>query len=262
MRKRPYTSLWALLAAAFAVMFGLSCLDTAPTMFGHTLRSTDMARTLFPEPQALPADTMASAPCDTLPAPAAQTDTTAQTILLIGDSMLDGLSPRLAAYAAANGHTLYTVVWYSSSTAAWGKRKLLADYIRRLKPTFIFICLGANELSIKDIATRRRNLAREIVAEADTIPYLWIGPPNWKEDTGINSLISSVTAQGCYFRSEGMSFERRKDGAHPTAASAALWMDSVVRWMPLHHPHPIRLDLPSAPSGRPRRIFLHQPSEI
>ena len=43
-----------------------------------------------------------------------------QTILFIGDSMVEGLSRRLGDYSAENGHTLYTVIWYSSSTERWG----------------------------------------------------------------------------------------------------------------------------------------------
>ncbi len=38
-------------------------------------------------------------------------DTASQNILIIGDSMLEGINPRLAAYAKENGHTLNSVIW-------------------------------------------------------------------------------------------------------------------------------------------------------
>ena len=61
--------------------------------------------------------------------------------------MLEGLSPRMAAYADANGHTLYSVIWYSSTSEVWGESTKLQEYIKEFKPTYEFISLGANELS-------------------------------------------------------------------------------------------------------------------
>lgn len=68
---------------------------------------------------------------------AVKTDTLPKTILFIGDSMLEGLSPRLAAYASANGHTLYSVIWYSSTSEIWGRSGRLASYVQRLHPDYI-----------------------------------------------------------------------------------------------------------------------------
>ena len=100
-----------------------------------------------------------------------------------------------------------------------------------------------------------------MVQEIGSTPFLWIGPPNWKPDTGINDLIAANVPQGSFFLSDGMHFERSKDGAHPTRSSAIEWMDSVVRWMPAHSNHPIRLDLPAERTARPLKIFVHQPNE-
>ena len=61
----------------------------------------------------------------------------------------------------------------------------------------------------------------------DTLP-LWIGPPNWKDDTGINDLILHYTGSKRYFPSKDLSYERTKDGAHPKKASAFKWMDSIA----------------------------------
>ena len=58
-----------------------------------------------------------------------------------------------------------------------------------------------------------------------------------------------------------MHFDRTKDGAHPTRSSAAEWLDSVARWMPLHAAHPIRMANPGDVKGKPKRIFVHQPDE-
>ena len=270
--KRHYISLWLLLLVAFGIFAAASAFDM-PTIGGHQLRSSDIYATLtaerpaaaYPDVSAGATDSIVVVPdtivtdVDIFPMPC---DTTAQTIMLIGDSMLEGLGPRLAAYAEHNGHTLYTVMWYSSTSEAWGKSDKLRSYIDRLHPTYIVICLGANELIVSDIERKREKYVRQILADIDTIPYLWIGPPNWRKDTGINSLIDKHTPRGAFFLSDGMTFERSKDGAHPTRKSAAAWMDSVVRWMPANARHPIRLDVPEKATGRAKRIFVHQPSEI
>lgn len=260
--KKHYVALWALLAVAF-VFFLILPFAGMPTVFGHTFKSAGIAEAITAENHSggnVVPDTVRndSVPQQNFPVPC---DTTSQTILFIGDSMLEGLGPRMAAYAEKNGHTLYNVIWYSSTSERWGSSDKLRSYIQRLNPSFVFICLGANELFVPDIKNRRLQYVRNIVADIDTLPYLWIGPPNWKPDTGINDLIASNTREGGFFLSDGMHFDRSKDGAHPTRSSAAAWMDSVARWMPQHSFHPIRMERPEKDEGRPKRVFVHQPNE-
>lgn len=260
--EKHHFRLWLLLAVAFVFFAAMSAIDM-PDISGYTPRQADFSGlTRRAEAACSPS---ATTTCDSteaeqsaIPAPV---DSTAQTILFIGDSMLEGLSPRLAAYAEHNGHTLYSVIWYSSTSQVWGRSDKLRHYIDTLHPTYIFVSLGANELFVSDIINKRRGYVQKIIADIDTIPYVWIGPPNWKPDTGINELIAQESAEGTFFLSDGMHFERSKDGAHPTRTSAAQWLDSVARWMPEHCAHPILMDTPQAASGRPRRIFVHQPNE-
>ncbi len=265
--KRNYLGLWSLLAVAFVFFTVLSSFDSIEVA-GHSFKSSGIHSAIF-APRDSGEDTLhvssgldeeCSLPLER-PSIPAEVDTAAQTILFIGDSMLEGLSKRLAAYCEANGHKLYTVIWYSSTSERWGKSDRLRDYIRRIKPTFVFVCLGANELFVSRIEEKRSQYVANIISDIGNIPYVWIGPPNWKPDTGINRLVASKAAEGCFFLSDGMSFDRKKDGAHPTSASAALWMDSVVRWMPLHAAHPIRLSVPAVQSGSATRVFVHQPDE-
>lgn len=267
---KSYISLWLLLAAAFA-LFAVTSAFRIPEIGGYAPKSSGIYDALFAGRG--DARTMRESdgdrpetPADTAVLPVraqfpVACDTAAQTILLAGDSMLEGLGPRLAAYAEENGHTLYTVIWYSSTTETWGKSVRLRQYIERLKPSYIILSLGSNELNVRDIVEKREKYVRNILADIDTLPYLWIGPPNWKADTGINDLIGANTPQGAFFRSEGMSFERSGDGAHPTRSSAAAWADSIVRWMPQHSLHPIRMELPQKTSGKAARIFIHAPDD-
>jgi lysophospholipase L1-like esterase len=186
-------------------------------------------------------------------------DTTAKNILFIGDSMLEGLAPRLAKYCDKNGHKLVEVIWYSSSTLCWGETARLTELINKYHPNYIFVCLGANELYVPNIKNARRPFLKKMLAEIGDIPYVWIGPPNWDEDTGINDLLAQELGKGCFYLSANDKFERSRDGAHPTRSSAHQWMDRVVKWIDAHGAHPIRLDYPGEGIGRASRIVVYQP---
>ena len=158
-------------------------------------------------------------------------DTTSQKILFFGDSMLEGLSKRLKKYVAENNHELQTVIWYSSSTKIWATHiDTLAYFISNFKPTYIFICLGSNELFIKNLDDHDSYL-KTIIKQIGNIPFIWIGPPNWKNDTGINDIIQKNVGKHRFFPSKRLTYERISDGAHPTSASAAKWMDCIAVWM-------------------------------
>ncbi len=262
--KTNYKSLWCLLAVALAVLTILSAFSPV-TIGSYELKDSgifeSMVRPMEDVDASTPSEGMPlidTVETEHVPVPI---DTTAKTILFIGDSMLEGLSPRLAAYAQHNGHKLYSVMWYSSTSKVWGNSDKLTYYINRYKPDFVFISLGANELFVKDIAKKRDKYVKAIVDDLGDIPYLWIGPPNWKPDTGINQLIAENTGQGGFFLSDGMKFNRASDGAHPTRSSAIEWMDSVIRWMPAHSLHPFRMEVPTSQTAKPERIHVHQPSE-
>ncbi len=263
---KHYFHLWALLLVAFVIIAAYSCLDNdrRVSIGDLEIKSSGIADRLTQQP-----DTTADASGSDLQAAAAEikaqtfpaeVDTAAQSILIIGDSMLEGLNPALGAYAKHNGHKLNSVIWYSSTSEYWGNSDTLRVYLNQFKPTFIFISLGANELFVSDIKEKRDKFVKSFLRQIGDIPYVWIGPPNWKKDTGINEMIAENVPQGRYFKSDGMHFDREKDGAHPTHASAKLWMDSIARWMPAHAEHPIRLDAPPAGfKGRPDRVVVLQP---
>lgn len=183
-------------------------------------------------------------------------DTIPQSILFIGDSMLEGLGPRMGAYAKKNGHQLRNVIWYSSTTETWGSCDTLKHFIRKFKPSYIIVCLGANELFVRNIKTKRNKYLNNILSQIGNIPYVWIGPPNWKEDTGINQMLQESLRDGSFFLSKNLKFDRSSDGAHPTRSSAAKWMDSVARWMVNESVHPIKMEMPDEKSARATTVIL------
>lgn len=262
--KNPICRLWTILAVAFITFFIVSAYDginilgielKPSALYSSIIKldsESDTEISMIEEPDS-PTETVI-----TFPQP---TDTATKNILFIGDSMLEGLYPRLAAYAENNGHTLNTVIWYSSTSQIWGECDTLSHFIKKYNSDYIFVCLGANELFVKDIKTKRAKYVEHIIEEIGSIPFVWIGPPNWKNDTGINDLLESKLPEGSFFLSNGMHFERSKDGAHPTRASASLWMDSVVRWMPNKALHPIKLEIPTKKNARANSVVILQPKQ-
>ena len=263
---KPYWGLWTLLLAALAFFVVLSFWQDGITVGGLEIKTASFARDFGAQMTPRHAEET-----DTLDASGrlpdgkhpkgwrASMDTTAKTILFIGDSMLEGLAPRLAKYCDKNGHKLIEVIWYSSSTLCWGETARLTELIRTYHPDYIFVCLGANELYVPDIKRARRPYLKKMLAEIGDIPYVWIGPPNWDEDTGINDLLEQEVDEGCFYLSANDHFDRSRDGAHPTRASAHLWMDRVVKWLGEKGAHPVRLDKPTEGISRASRIVIYQP---
>jgi lysophospholipase L1-like esterase len=235
----PYLSFIILLLTALALITGYSFMEKP---FNIELRKSAAAEFFV-------SDTIQSSPVvDSLKVAEKSPvlDSTAKSIMLIGDSMLEGLSPRMLEYALQNGHTLNSVVWYSSTTKYFGQSDTLRHFIRKYNPDYIFLSLGANELFVKNIKKDRAAYVRHILQSIGDIPYIWIGPPNWKEDTGINELIVQNVRSGCYYPSKRLEFKRSKDGAHPTKASAAQWVDSLARWVADSSSHRILMNRPAA----------------
>jgi hypothetical protein len=181
-----------------------------------------------------------------------------QRIFFFGDSMVWSLSLRMVQYAAENDHELLNLVWVSSTTRSYAKHvDTLAHFIRKFQPTYIVICLGSNELSVRN-SKRVGSHIETILKTIDTIPYIWIGPPNWKEDAGINNFIKNNVGKDRFFLSRRLTFKRASDGIHPTYASAAMWLDSVAHWMRDSTQYRIAMDLPSGKNKHGKTILLKQ----
>lgn len=273
MNRFKYARLWLLLAVALAVVSFLSFVEDQK-IGGWTVKKAPIAESLLrqkTEKDGMVIDYGVSTniadadgagdgkvmslsqnsisktmPVDTLP----------QKIFIFGDSMTFNLALRLAQYARQNGHTIHSVNWDSSNTKIWADHDTLSYYLDKIKPTQIFISLGSNELYFRNPETRAPYV-RKILEVIDTLPYVWIGPPNWKEDTGINDMLAKMCRPGAFFRSEGMEFKRKSDHIHPTRQSSADWVDSIMRWLPKSS-HPFIAQVPSDSIGKvnPNIVFL------
>lgn len=157
-------------------------------------------------------------------------DTTKQKIFFFGDSMVDYLGRPFESYAEKNGHTIESVVWFSSTTQHWAQTDTLQYFLNKYDPSYIVICLGSNEIFAKD-NERRKNWVKEIEAKLGDRPYIWISPPNWKEVYDFTDMLRETVGKDRFFDSTHLVMERGSDHAHPTYDAAISWMDTVATWM-------------------------------
>lgn len=182
-------------------------------------------------------------------------DSTPKKILLIGDSMAEGLMARLLDYADASGHRLRTVSWYGSGTRQYGRSDTLAYFIRNFKPDFVIVSLGTNEMEIPHIGRQHREYVHRILSQLGNTPFVWVGPPLVGHDTGMNDLIAHMVGQGRFFSSVALNMPRQADGIHPTRPGFGVWVDTLARWVQNQSQNPILL-------RAPKRAKLHLKPDV
>lgn len=246
--KTNYTGLWLLLTTAFTMIVGMA-FSSDISLGNWTVKKAPISEALFAgnvnSSDIVAPDTVSQQLLEEGPA---EMDSVPKNIFLFGDSMTLNLALRLGQYAKYNGHELHSINWDSSNTKLWAETDTLKKYLNKYKPDYIFISLGSNEVYFKD-PNRRLPYVKKILSMIGDIPYVWIGPPNWNEDTGINDMLEATCRKGAFFRSQGIPFKRKKDNIHPTRESSADWMDSIMRWLPSSS-HPILSATPPDSIGK------------
>ena len=244
----PYFSLWLLLFIALSVVVGFSFIEDKTTE-GLPLKKAPFKETLLASAP-VEENEMVYTPQEIEEEPEPliiETDSLPKNIFLFGDSMTLNIALRMAEYAAENGHSFHAINWDASNTKLWAESDTLSYYIRQYKPDYIFVSLGSNEVYFKNPEVRAPFI-KKIIEEIGDIPMVWIGPPNWNNDTGINDLLASLCGPGRFFKSEGIELKRKSDNIHPTRKATIIWVDSLMRWME-NSAHPILTHVPSDSLG-------------
>ena len=186
-------------------------------------------------------------------------DTSSQRILIIGDSMLEGLGPRLNDYCEENNHTLGQIVWYSSNSKWYGSCDTIPHFIERFKPTYIILAIGSGDIIAYNAIVERKPYVEKILEQVKGYKYIWVGPPNWREDSGINELIDNSVKERTFFLSKDLSFERVSDGVHPTRESASKWMDTIASFIMNKSSNPIMLKIPKKKAEKRPTVYMLSP---
>lgn len=177
-------------------------------------------------------------------------DSSPQRILLAGDSMADGLIEPLKSYCEKNHHKLINAGWTSSTIIGWSGTHRLANLVKKHKPTIVIMVLGANELYTTELKIREK-LVKQIEKEAGDIKFVWIGPPHWREDNGLDNMFKEVLGEGKYFSSKSMFLspqlknKRGGDKKHPSQTAYKIWADSLSSWIMTKSNFPIVLEKPN-----------------
>lgn len=86
-------------------------------------------------------------------------------------------------------------IWYGASTIDWSRTSRLDELLREHDPTVVIAVIGSAELTTRRLATRRAAV-RRILQKLEGREVIWIGPPSWTDDTGIDDLLAELSGEG------------------------------------------------------------------
>lgn len=152
-----------------------------------------------------------------------------KTVLLVGDSMAEGVGPWLQKKVEEVGGRFINGQERSSTIVWWQGSGKLRELMTRYSPDVVFIALGSNEIFIEQPALRAP-LIKQMVAELGKRPGYWIGPPSWKPDKGLVHVIEENFQPGHFYNSNDLKVPRAADGKHPTAQGYQTWTELVWNW--------------------------------
>lgn len=157
-------------------------------------------------------------------------DSKQKRILLTGDSMGDLLFFPLRTLRKKNGFQITYKPDYGSKISKWAKTKRLVTYIKKYRPDLVIFTMGSNEILWLVKQQKIKNI-HKIKKHLKGTEFVWVGPPNWQKDWGLDSAIHTNIGKSNYFVSKCFNFKRNPDGAHPTAHEGKIWTDTLMRWI-------------------------------
>lgn len=258
--KSQIMALWVLITLTLVIFVGLSFSEEMKV--GHyTVTKARFPETLLAKDEAAEEKEGTIEILDTVPIPVetvVEPDTTVHSILVFGDSMTHHLAMSIAKYGTKNNYKVLGVTWESSSIPGWRHSGKIKQYIEMGKPDFIIISLGSNEMELKNFDRRIPDI-EDILKQLGDIPYVWVGPPLWKEDKGLYAALKKALPNGKVFEIRNdVAIERGPDHVHPTRKGADVWADTLMRWIKKSD-HPILTEIPDSGTSirKHRFIYLH-----
>jgi hypothetical protein len=152
-----------------------------------------------------------------------------KSVLLVGDSMAEGLRPSLQQRVEAAGGRFFGEPWQSSTIIGWEGSGRLKEMLERYQPDIVFISLGSNELEAHR-PEGRAPLIKRMLEEIGRRPAYWIGPPSWKTDRGLLRVIEENFQPGHFYNASDLQVPRQRDGKHPTLEGFSQWTELIWTW--------------------------------
>lgn len=149
-----------------------------------------------------------------------------RTVLLIGDSMVGnpGLAKGLDAHFSAEGAKFVHDFKVSESIQSFDKSARLRRLMEKHHPDIVIVTLGVNDATVpypQALATNVQNIVKRVGARE----CYWMGPPSWKKETALISVIRDNALPCKFFDSSQLKLARAGDGVHPTDRGGADWAD-------------------------------------
>jgi hypothetical protein len=142
-------------------------------------------------------------------------------ILLVGDSLAQGLGPPLKQLAIDNGFAFQVDGRQGTRIVDWATQPWLQQDLTTFKPTLVLVSLGTNDMRLKDPSTEKTSLMK-LVQKLQGVRTLLLAPPTMPfPDSGVRPMLSATGLP--LFHSETLTIPRSTDGIHPTVVGYAGW---------------------------------------
>jgi len=153
-------------------------------------------------------------------------------VLQIGDSFAAALGMELGKLLKGAG--LRTALEYKTASYIpnWSYEGDVPKFVSRYRPDLVLITLGANELEIPKPVDRIKSI-KHLVSTLGGRPCVWVAPPLWKPDTGLQQVIRDNVAPCRYLDSNALVHDlpRGHDKIHPSLEGRQIWAKIVFDWL-------------------------------
>jgi len=153
-----------------------------------------------------------------------------ESILLVGDSLAQGLGPPLGKIAAEAGHPFAHESQVGTRVEQWGENGRAEAALQRSGATFVIVSLGTNDAVTnaafqERFAGRAADLVARLRAGGARVVY-WVIPPTMPFAT--DTIVAGIQASGAaMFDSRAIEVPRTGDNIHPTIAGTAAWAAAI-----------------------------------
>ncbi len=160
-------------------------------------------------------------------------------ILVVGDSLAQGLAPQLRAMAEEAGLPFDSVAVMGTTIRDWGglvataESSALEATLHAFRPTIILVSLGTNDeyAGAAFVEGERDDLYALIARLSEYGEVVWIGVPELPKPDR-NGAVAMIRDTGVpYFPSENLDIPRAPDGLHPTVAGYGTWAGMLWSWL-------------------------------
>lgn len=158
-------------------------------------------------------------------------------LLLIGDSLAQGLSPHLRELATEHAIPYLGAGVSGSRIDQWLASRWLDESLAELAPTLVLVVLGTNDafgsLSPEQVGGNLEALLSRFPEQAEVV---WVGAPTLPETYGGRSpdpeVLDAIAERSPhYFPSHELAIPRGPDRLHPTVHGYAGWAGALWDWL-------------------------------